>query len=51
MVTGMIANGQQIATKGGDANWPTCLACGIMQKTGGALPAACTACLQQYCYN
>lgn len=48
---GMIANGVQIATHGGDANWPMCLACGIVKKTGAALPAACAACFSQYCYN
>lgn len=48
---GMIANGVQIATKGGDKAWPTCLGCGIQKKAGGTLPAACTACFSQYCYN
>lgn len=47
----LIANGQQVATKGGDATWPTCLACGIMKKSGQVLPAACTACFSTYCYN
>ena len=47
----MIANGHQVATKDGDKDWPMCLACGIMQKTGGALPDACGDCLKQYCYN
>ena len=47
---GMIANGVQIATKGGDQQWPLCLACGIMGKTGGQLPDGCQACLDEYCY-
>jgi lysophospholipase len=48
---GMIANGVQVASKGGDPAWPLCLACGVMQKAGGTLPAGCAACLQTYCYN
>ena len=48
---GMIANGVEIITKGSDAAWPTCLACGIMKKTGATLPSACTACYSEYCYN
>ncbi|MCJ1478830.1 hypothetical protein MMC13_007514 [Lambiella insularis] len=48
---GMIANGVQVVTKGGDAGFPTCLACGIVKKTGEALPAACAACFAEYCYN
>ena len=47
----MIANGVQIITKGGDQTWPTCLGCAIVKKTGGALPAACTACFSTYCYR
>ncbi|KAK0640143.1 Lysophospholipase 2 [Lasiodiplodia hormozganensis] len=48
---GMIANGQQVATQGGDARWPACLACGIMVKSGETLPDECDACLAEYCYN
>jgi lysophospholipase len=47
----MIANGVQIATKGGDKGWPLCLACGIMKKAGGSLPSGCASCFTQYCYN
>ncbi|KAK5293521.1 Lysophospholipase 1 [Exophiala xenobiotica] len=47
----MIANGQQIASKGGDPEWPLCLACGIMRKAGGTLPSGCASCYDQYCYN
>ena len=47
----MIANGVQIATLGGDPEWPTCLACGIMKKSGEKLPEACEACIKKYCYN
>ncbi|MCJ1437903.1 hypothetical protein MMC27_007290 [Xylographa pallens] len=49
--SGMIANGVEIVNKNGDPMWPTCLGCGIMKKTGTALPAACAACFTQYCYN
>lgn len=48
---GMIANGVEIANYGGKADWPLCLACGIMKKSGEKLPAGCTACFQEYCYN
>jgi lysophospholipase len=48
---GMIANGVQIASKGGDPGWPLCLACGIMAKAGGPSPAGCASCLKTYCYN
>lgn len=47
----MIANGVQIATQGGDTQWPTCLACAIMKKTDTTLPEACTACFEKYCYG
>ncbi|OJD30467.1 lysophospholipase [Diplodia corticola] len=50
--SGMIANGQEVATQGGDARWPACLACGIMvRKSGEALPDECDVCLAEYCYN
>jgi lysophospholipase len=48
---GMIGNGNAIATQNGTAGWPACLACGIMKKSGATLPASCTACFTQYCYN
>ncbi|GME28808.1 hypothetical protein GTA08_BOTSDO07975 [Neofusicoccum parvum] len=47
----MIANGVQVASQGGDAQWGACLACGIMAKSGAALPDGCAACLEEYCYN
>ncbi|KAL1305897.1 hypothetical protein AAFC00_004042 [Neodothiora populina] len=46
----MIANGNLVATQNGDADWPTCVGCAIMKKTGEALPSACTACFDTYCY-
>lgn len=48
---GMIANGVQIASNGGDEAWPLCLACGLVKKAGGTLPSGCSACYAQYCYN
>lgn len=48
---GMVANGVQVASQGGDAGWPTCLGCAIVKKTGGAMPAACAACFVKYCYR
>lgn len=47
---GIIANGVSIADQNGDSEWPTCLACAIMQKTGSTLPSDCTACFDKYCY-
>lgn len=48
---GMIANGVVTANYGGKADWPLCLACGIMKKSEEKLPAGCTACFTEYCYN
>lgn len=48
---GMINNGVEIATYGGNEGWPLCLACGITAKSGDTLPEGCAACLQEYCYN
>ena len=48
---GMIGNGVVTANYGGKADWPLCLACGIMKKNGGSLPSGCTACFEEYCYN
>lgn len=50
----MIANGNEVASQGGDAGWASCLACGIMLKeVGGAanLPEGCAACLSEYCWS
>jgi lysophospholipase len=47
---GMIANGEAVASQGGDPDWPTCLACVIMKKTTIKLPDACDACFQKYCH-
>lgn len=48
---GMIANGVDIGNYGGKTDWPLCLACGIMKKSGGPLPSGCDACYSEYCYN
>ncbi|KAF1988956.1 lysophospholipase [Aulographum hederae CBS 113979] len=48
---GMVANGVAVGTQNGDANWPTCLGCAILQKSGTTLPTACTACFSKYCYK
>lgn len=48
---GMIANGVEIGNYGGKADWPLCLACGLMKKSGGPLPNGCGACYSEYCYN
>lgn len=45
----MIGNGNQIATQGGDKEWPVCLGCAIMHKTSTKLPKQCEACLKKYC--
>ncbi|ETN36561.1 uncharacterized protein HMPREF1541_08839 [Cyphellophora europaea CBS 101466] len=48
---GMISNGVMTANYGGKDNWPLCLACGIMKKSGGSLPDGCGACYDEYCFN
>lgn len=48
---GMIANGVEIGNYGGKADWPLCLACGVMKKSNGPLPSGCDACYSEYCYN
>lgn len=49
---GMIQNGNQVATQGGDEYWAGCLACGLMLKEVGQanLPSGCAACLADYCW-
>ena len=47
---GMIANGVQIASRGGDPKWPTCLGCAFMKKTTTKLPDMCQSCYNTYCY-
>lgn len=48
---GIIANGNAIATQNGDEQWPVCLGCAVMKKTASALPEACDACFDKYCYS
>ncbi|KAF2768147.1 FabD/lysophospholipase-like protein [Teratosphaeria nubilosa] len=48
----LIRNGGLMATQGGDAEWPVCLACAIMKKASPEnLPGACEECFQRYCYR
>ncbi|KAK3110425.1 hypothetical protein LTR53_015297 [Teratosphaeriaceae sp. CCFEE 6253] len=47
----IIHNGNLIATQNSDQQWPTCLACAVMGKTGTALPAGCGACFARYCVS
>ncbi|KAK8209794.1 lysophospholipase [Phyllosticta capitalensis] len=47
----LVANGVEIASYGGKADFGPCMACGIMQKSGATLPSECTDCLASYCYN
>lgn len=49
--SGMIMNGGQVATDGGNKTFPLCLACAVVKKTGGVLPAGCAACFATFCYN
>ena len=48
---GMIKNGEQVATFGGNATFAECLGCAIVKKTGDALPGACARCFVDFCYN
>ena len=48
---GMIKNGGQVATFGGNATFAQCLGCAISKKTGNALPTGCTRCFADFCYN
>ena len=48
---GMIKNGGQVATYGGNATFAECLGCAIVKKTGDPLPSACGQCFVDFCYN
>jgi len=48
---GIIENGVQIATRGGDKGWAECLGCVMMRKMGSQLPEGCGRCWQEYCYE
>ena len=50
-IAGMIGNGEKIASKGDDKEWPKCLGCAITRKSGAAVPAFCEDCYKEYCYN
>ncbi|CAK7214713.1 Lysophospholipase 1 [Sporothrix bragantina] len=54
----VIENGYNVATQGNgtlDADWTTCVGCAILSRsldrTGTAMPDACTKCFQRYCWN
>ncbi|PQE09273.1 Lysophospholipase protein [Rutstroemia sp. NJR-2017a BVV2] len=54
----MIQNGYNIATLGNgtvDSEWLTCVGCAVISrslfKTRTAVPAACVACFDRYCWN
>ena len=50
-VEGMIENGLQIASKGGDEGWAMCLGCVFLEKTVSGLPEVCEACWKEYCFG
>ncbi|KJR81369.1 lysophospholipase [Sporothrix schenckii 1099-18] len=54
----IIQNGFNAATRGNgtlDARWPTCLACAVLSRsftrTQTEVPAVCSSCFAQYCWN
>lgn len=54
----IIRNGYDGATQGNgtlDAQWRTCVACAVLRRswarTATAVPAACAACFERYCWN
>ena len=48
---GMFENGNAVATQNGDEEWPLCLACGILTKSGQEPPSGCNDCLAKYCIS
>jgi lysophospholipase len=54
----IIQNGYNVATQGNgtiDSQWPTCMACAVMQrswyKTNTQVPSVCQTCFDRYCWN
>ncbi|KAL2178790.1 lysophospholipase catalytic domain-containing protein [Thermothelomyces heterothallicus CBS 202.75] len=54
----IIRNGYNAATQGNgtlDEQWPVCVACAVLSRslarTGTAVPDACRACFDRYCWN
>lgn len=47
----MVNNGAAVMSQNNSAAWSVCLGCAIMDKSGGSLPPACTACFTKYCYS
>lgn len=54
-VDGFLANGEANILQGGDANWPTCFGCALLQRSkeraGDPVGAQCEACFQKYCWD
>ncbi|KAL7270149.1 Lysophospholipase 1 [Rhizina undulata] len=54
-VTAMLNNSGIATTQNDDKNWPTCLACAIIQRTkeraGQPIGDACGSCFHEYCWN
>ncbi|EPE06180.1 lysophospholipase [Ophiostoma piceae UAMH 11346] len=55
---GIIENGFNAATRGNgslDSSWPKCLACAVLSRsftrTNTTVPAECTTCFTQYCWD
>lgn len=48
---GMINNGGQVATYGGNTRFAKCLGCVVVKKSGTTLPADCAQCFTDFCYN
>ncbi|KAK3718198.1 hypothetical protein LTR37_005313 [Vermiconidia calcicola] len=48
---GMVGNGVEIATQGGEEGWAFCLACAMKHRDGmEGLPSGCGECFEKYCY-
>lgn len=54
----VILNGYNVATMGNgtrDSEWSTCVGCAMLtrslERTNTTIPAACTQCLERYCWN
>ena len=48
---GMISNGNWIATYGYNKDWPLCIWCAMMQRSGGTKLPECTKCYDDLCYK
>jgi lysophospholipase len=50
-INGMIGNGNAISTQNGDQEWPVCMACALVKKTGEKVPDRCQGCFEKYCWQ